>query len=42
MTEIVHKIIDKSGITKKLDDKLEYMTYMLVFYTVFLCIIDLV
>ena len=42
MTQIVYKIIDKSGITKKLDHKLEYMTYMLVFYTVFLCIIDLV
>ena len=42
MTQLVHKIIDKTGITKKLDHKMEHVTYLLIFYAVYLCMIDLV
>lgn len=42
MTQIVHKIIDKSGITKKLETKIEYCTYALLWYVFFISFIELV
>jgi hypothetical protein len=42
MTEIVHKIIDKTGITKKVEHKIEYFTYMLLWYAFFINVVNLI
>ena len=42
MTHIVHKIIDKTGITKKIDSQIEYFTYMLLWYAFFVNVPHLV
>jgi hypothetical protein len=42
MTQIVYKIIDKSGITKKVETKIEFFTYGLLWYVFFISFIELV